>query len=35
MFRVINLPIFRSTRLCYSLWYNASTMLPATSCNTV
>ena len=47
MFRVVILPIFRSTRLCYSLWYNAPTMLPAggrpatswvhytTSCNTV
>ena len=45
MFRAIILPIFRSTRLCYSLWYNAPTMLPAyrpatswvhytTSCNT-
>ena len=22
-------PIFKSTRLCYSLWYNAPTMLPA------
>ena len=32
MFRAIILPIFRSTRLCYSLWYNAPTMLPATSC---
>ena len=30
MFRAIILPIFRSTRLCYSLWYNAPTMLPAT-----
>ena len=29
MFRAIILPIFRSTRLCYSLWYNAPTMLPA------
>ena len=29
MFRAIILPIFRSTRLCYSLWYNAATMLPA------
>jgi len=30
MFREIILPIFRSTRLCYSLWYNAPpTMLPA------
>jgi len=40
------LPIVRSTRLCYSLWYNTPTMLPAgdrpatswvhytTSCNT-
>ena len=36
MFRAIMLPIFRSTRLCYSLWYNTPTMLlaggrPATS----
>ena len=31
MFRTIILPIFRRTRLCYSLWYNAPTMLPATS----
>jgi hypothetical protein len=29
MFRAVILPIFRSTRLCYSLWYNAPTMLPA------
>ena len=29
MFRAIILPIFRSTRLCYSLWYNAPTILPA------
>ena len=29
MFREIILPIFRSTRLCYSLWYDARTMLPA------
>ena len=29
MFREIILPIFRSTRLCYSLWYKAPTMLPA------
>ena len=28
MFRAIILPIFRSTRLCYSLWYNAPKMLP-------
>jgi len=28
MFRAIILPIFRNTRLCYSLWYNAPTMLP-------
>ena len=46
MFRAIILPIFRSNRLCHSLWYNAPTMLPAcgrpatswvhytTSCNT-
>ena len=46
MFRAIILPIFRSIRPCYSLWYTASTMLPAghrpakswvhytTSCNT-
>ena len=47
MFRAMISPIFRSTRLCcYSLWYNAPTMLPAgyllatswvhytTSCNT-
>ena len=46
MFRAIILPIFRSTRLCYSLWYNAPTILQAggrpvtswvhytTSCNT-
>ena len=31
MFRAIILPNFRSTRLCYSLWYNAPTMLPAGS----
>ena len=30
MFRAIILPIFRSTRLCYSLWYNKPRMLPAT-----
>ena len=30
MFRAIILPIFRNTRLCYGLWYNAPTMLPAT-----
>ena len=30
MFRAMIPPIFRSTRLCYSLWYNAPTMLPAT-----
>ena len=29
MFREIILSIFRSTRLCYSLWYNAPTMLSA------
>ena len=29
MFRAIISPIFRSTRLCYSLWYKAPTMLPA------
>ena len=29
MFWVIILPILRSTRLCYSLWYKAPTMLPA------
>ena len=29
MFREIILPIVRSTSLCYNLWYNASTMLPA------
>ena len=29
MLRTIILPIFRSTRLCNSLWYNAPTMLPA------
>jgi hypothetical protein len=28
MFRAIILPIFRST-VCYSVWYNAPTMLPA------
>jgi len=28
MFWAVILPIFRSTRLCYSLWYNAPTMLP-------
>ena len=27
-FRAIIFPIFRSIRLCYSLWYNAPTMLP-------
>ena len=37
IFRAIILPILRSTRLCYSLWYNAPIMLPvggrpATSC---
>jgi len=44
--RAIILPIFRSSRLCYSVCYNATTMLPAghrpatswvnytTSCNT-
>ena len=31
MFQAIILPIFRSTRLCYSLWYKAPTMLLATS----
>jgi len=32
MFRAIILPIFRSTEtVCYSLWYNATTMLPAGS----
>ena len=32
MFRALIPPIFRSTRLlCYSLWYNAPTMLPAGS----
>ena len=30
MFRAMISPIFRSTRLCYCLWYNAPTMLPAT-----
>ena len=30
MFWTIILPIIRSTRLCYSLWYNTPTMLPAT-----
>ena len=30
MFRAIILPIFTSTRLCYSLWYDAPKMLPAT-----
>ena len=46
MFREIILLIFKSTRLCYILWYNAPMMLPAghrpatswvhytTSCNT-
>ena len=34
MFREIILPIFRSTRLCYSLWYNAPTMLP-TRCSSM
>jgi len=29
MFWEIILPIFRSTRLCYSLWYSAPTILPA------
>ena len=29
MFRAIIFPIFRSTRLCYSLWYIEPTMLPA------
>ena len=29
MFRAIILPIFRRTRLCYSLWYDAPTKLPA------
>jgi len=30
MFQEIILPIFRSTKtVCYSLWYNAPTMLPA------
>ena len=29
MFPEIIFPVFRSTRLCYSLWYNAPTMLPA------
>ena len=28
MFRAIILPIFRSTRMFYSLWYSAPTMLP-------
>ena len=28
MFQEIILPVFRSTRLCYSLWYDAPTMLP-------
>ena len=31
MFLAIISPIFRSTRLCYSLWYNAPTTLPASS----
>ena len=31
MFRALNPPIFRSIILCYSLWYNAPTMLPAGS----
>jgi len=35
MFRAIILPIFRSTTVCYSLWYNATTMLPATGGNIV
>ena len=30
MFQAIISPILRSTRLCYSLCYNAPTMLPAT-----
>jgi len=30
MFWAIILPILRGTRLCYSLWYNALTMLLAT-----
>ena len=46
MFRAMISPIFRSNRLCYSLWYNVTTMLPTgrwpttswvhytTSCNT-
>jgi len=29
MFRAIVSPILRSTRLCFSLWYNAPTMFPA------
>jgi hypothetical protein len=31
MYRAIVTPIFGSTRLCFSLWYNAPTMLPAGS----
>ena len=31
MFRAIILPILRNVRLCYSLWYNARTMLPTGS----
>ena len=31
MFRTIILPIFRSARLCYSVWYNAPTVLLAGS----
>ena len=29
MFWAFISPIFRSTRLCYSLWYNVHTMLSA------
>ena len=29
-FLAIILPIIRDTRLCYSLWYNAPMILPAT-----
>jgi len=35
MLRALIPPIFRSTRLCYNLWYNAPTMLPAGSLEAV
>jgi len=31
MFRAIILPVFRRTRLCYSLWYKAPMMLLASN----